>query len=686
MVVNNIEEIMDALVMVEGKGDPMVVAGTTESGKSTAMNALAKNEDVQELLSKREAYGKGSTSEMSIIATDYSAIPEDKLIMTAKLQLKSIADCGDDNDLIGSIIYSGAKDYSKNPNMELYKSKLLRTLNNALEHPANESLAYKLKGMKNEDVNSLIDILMQLPINDVMSIYNEMLAKNHKKGQNGVRIFTELLSDKQEFSDIIKDYWNFVVELINRDVSYLRTELEKNGAVVKVLDDETSKFVIVLGLEDIESEIVNVLLKSEEGSKEYLFSDTSLIFRGADYLFDVNNNNLLMVSEYQGEQIHCIRFIDTQGLFHATGVKTKDESERIIDILSEYHSNKLILVVSSFVTDTVKDGYEAIRLMLQEANREIEVYILYTHWDEYLKSYSQQSTKTGRFNRGIVSIDWSARYDEALKDQSLLSDTFNSCINTNVSKRKPMIIGFYRAAILSDPESKMEDELEKHNVIYPVALHKLIEDVLKEEAKRGQKNRVLEGIEDCFSINISQFGRQNISALFDNLVGECKGLKLYAATVRACNSKWCSSGTVHKSDVAVNNYGFKNIETCFVQEIRNYAMTCVGKIDIDVSPYIPDPSNIKRFTDDLKEYLIKNQNVGREVAKLIGNEAYRNGFIKETGFRYQYERFTDMIQYVQDNYFMAKSIPFTLAFERCLSAALKECISNFVDAKCIVVY
>lgn len=686
MVVNNIEEIKKALVMVEGKGDPMVVAGTTESGKSTAMDALAKNEDVQELLSIREASGKGSTSEVSIIATDYSAIPEDKLIMTAKLCLKTIADCSDDNELLGNIIYAAAKDYSKNPDIDIYKTKMSKALTNALEHPANESLAYKIKGMKDDDFNALMDILMEFSIDNVMSIYNEMLAKNPKKGQKGVRIFIELLSDRESFSDVIQSYWNFIVELINRDVSNLKVELENSGASVEILDDGTSKFVAVLGSEDIDSKIIEILLKSEGGSKEYLFSDISLIFRGADYLFNVNNINLLMVSEYEEEQIHCIRFIDTQGLFHATGVKTKDESERIIDILSEYHSNKLVLVVNSFVTDTVKDGYEAVRMMLQEANRDIEVYILYTHWDEYLKSYSQQSTTTSRFSRGTANIDWQQKYNEALNDQGLLSDIFHRCIVSNTSRKKPVIIGFYRAAILSDPESKMEDELEKHNIIYPAALHKLIEDVLKEEAKRGPKNRVLEGIEDCFSIDPSQFGKQNINALYENMVVECKDLKLYAATVRACTRKWCGSGTVHKSDVAVNDYGFKNIETCFVREIRNYAMTCIDKLDINVSAYIPEASNVERFTEDLKSYLTTNQNVGREVAKLIGNEAYKNGFVKETGFRYQYDRFTDMIQYVQDNYFMAKSIPFTVAFEKCLSAAIKGCISDFVDAKCVVVY
>ena len=39
---------------------------------------------------------------------------------------------GDDNDLIGNVVYSAAKDYAKNPDDDLYKAKLSKALSNAL--------------------------------------------------------------------------------------------------------------------------------------------------------------------------------------------------------------------------------------------------------------------------------------------------------------------------------------------------------------------------------------------------------------------------------------------------------------------------------------------------------------------------------------------------------------------------
>ena len=85
-------------------------------------------------------------------------------------------------------------------------------------------------------------------------------------------------------------------------------------------------------------------------------------------------------------------------------------------------------------------------------------------------------------------------------------------------------------------------------------------------------------------------------------------------------------------------------------------------------------------------YFSANQKFGREVAKLIGKYAYEQGFCKDKTFKYQYARFTDMLQYAQDSYFMAKYIPCTETFKFCILEAAKKCVRNFVDSRCVVVY
>ena len=98
-------EVMEAISRVEGKGEPIVAAGTTGSGKSAVEEASASHPVTQALLGIREASGKGSVTKASTIATDYEMIPEDKLIMLAELHPKTIAECGDDNELLGNVLY-----------------------------------------------------------------------------------------------------------------------------------------------------------------------------------------------------------------------------------------------------------------------------------------------------------------------------------------------------------------------------------------------------------------------------------------------------------------------------------------------------------------------------------------------------------------------------------------------------
>lgn len=163
-------------------------------------------------------------------------------------------------------------------------------------------------------------------------------------------------------------------------------------------------------------------------------------------------------------------------------------------------------------------------------------------------------------------------------------------------------------------------------------------------------------------------------------------MKLYASTVRACVRKWTDIGDLHKSYVVANDYDFENIETSFVRDIRNYAMSFVNKIKFNVDPYLINKADKDYFIKDLTIYLTDEQNVGREAAKIIGKIACEKGFKSSTTFKYQYQRFEDMLQYVQNNYFSASSIDFSNAFEKCLIDAVNNCVVNFVNSNCIVVY
>lgn len=684
-------QLFEAIRQVQGKGDPILLSGATGSGKSALLTECAKTDIVKRLLSMRESEGKGSLIPTTVCVTDHKDIPDDCLIMTADVCYQTAADCGDDNSFLGNLLYTAAKEYERSAEEEKYRAKLSNAMAYALEHPANDSLAYKLKDMDGGQREKLLEIISKFAVDDVMAVYHEMQAKDTKKGKEGLKTFIELLSNREKLKPLIAGFWDATVDYINCEAEELRHELSEAGAYVNEISKGSYHFVAVLGEDDVAAldpqngnAIACTLLKSEDGSKEHLLSHVTLIYCGADRIFEVPHKDTLTVTEAKGNQIHCVKLIDTQGLFHSTGAQITSESERIIDLLSQYHSNRVLLATNSEIYNTTKDGHEAVTTTLQAMNRDIEIYILFTHWDTYLKGTANQTGTGSRFGPRN-SIDWEAMLPLALELQSKIVEQYTNALALNTSKKKPRIVGVYRSALLLDPENKMEDVLARHKISYECAVPAFISDLTAQIAAMGPKYRVTEGISEKVTLDTSASGQQNIPALYNNLVA-CKGLKLYASTVRACIRKWCDSGNIHKSVVFANSNGFQNINTYFVQEIRNYAMLYVKKMLFQFEGFLSNREEAAAFQEDLLKDLTAQQNLGRQAARILGQEAYKEGFEQCKGFRYQYQRFEDMLQYLQDTYFTAPSIPLTPKFEECLIQAAQECISNFIDAKCIVVY
>ena len=416
-----------------------------------------------------------------------------------------------------------------------------------------------------------------------------------------------------------------------------------------------------------------------------------IIFRGNKNFYTGQYKKFLTVSEENGEDIHCLSIVDTMGLFHSAGATAEEEAERIIDLIAKNHSNKLLLVVNSDITDTVKDGYEAIKGMLGKLNREVEIYILYTHWDEYLINEANKSKAGNRRGRTANPIDWEKLFVDAEVNQAELTNSFAGSISTS-GKAKPIIVGTYKAALMLGEGTRAEEVLVNHEVDYDYAIEKIVNDVLASINKKGPKFRVKDGmIEGCSIIPESRLF--DIKKLYRNMVVDCKGHKYWAPSVRAVNTKWCSYGMKHESDIKENEYGFMNIHTDFVMDMRNFAMGVLNNtksVTIDLSSYVVEVDKVMEVEGLLLQYLRDGQNFGKEFAKIVGSESFEKGFKKNIGFCYQYQRLTDMIQHTQDNFFKGESIKIdspeaTLVVE-CLQRALDKCVTDFINAKCIEVY
>ncbi len=689
------EKTVSAINKIISKGDHIVVSGTTESGKSTAMGFFAQSDFVRSLMSMREASGKGSTIETHIVVTDYKEIPEDRMLIQAKIQKSHVATCGDDNELLGKVLYTAVRKCEEGCSEDEYAEQIRKAVVSELQDPSNESLAYKLKNASDEEFDEIVEKIKFFDYSKMSMHLTEAKAKFEERGYSPKsrskvepRIFKELLSEKQEFSDRLNTFWGCIIGVLNSQASTLLNKLEEAGAIIT---DERDGFTISLGDEDYDSDIANLLLKSENMSLEYLFSDMFIIFRGNEHFYTGQYKKYLTVSEENGEEIHCLSIVDTMGLFHSVGATVEEETERIIDLIAKNHSNKLLLVVNSDITDTVKDGYEAIKGMLGKLNREIEIYILYTHWDEYLTNEANKSKAGNRRGRTTTPIDWNMIYSSAETTQTELTKSFVESISA-AGKAKPSIAGTYKAALILGEGTRAEKVLTEHEVEYDFAIKQLVNDILVSINKKGPKFRVKDGMIGGCSI-IPEARLFDVKKLYRNMVVDCKGHKYWASSVRAVNTKWCTYGTKHDSDIKENDYGFVNIHSEFVVDMRNFAMGVLNNtrsVIIDLSEYVVDADQVKEVEGLVLQYLKEGQALGKEFAKIVGSESFEKGFKKNPGFCYQYERLTDMIQYTQDTFFKGESIridsPEATFVVACLQKALETCVTDFINAKCIEVY
>lgn len=686
---------------LKGKGTATALIGTTASGKSTFVEALATSEDVEQLLEIREAHGKGSTKETEIIVTDCKSIPEDELLLMGTIHRLSRGECNDDNMLLGDLLLDGVKEYAHSSTIDALNNRIAASLDNKLAHSSNDELAYKLRNITEDNKNSLLEILRfddkNNLANELMIVYNGVQARAPRTPQTAKTLFIDAISARPAFNAMFKDFWDKVLEIINKKADSLEVMIENahddntDGLIIheNADSDRSKSFFLTFRKGAKDTELFNLLLKSEDYSQEYLLSDLTLIYRGKPELFADDTAETLVVSEQDGEKIRCIRLIDTKGLFHSTDAKVFSEADRIIDILSIYHTPILLLAINSMVTDTVKKGYEAITKMIQDANREIKIILLFTHWDQYLTDMSQSSALiTGSKFVRQPSKDWDTVFSLAKQEQKKWESQLTNAIAANTQKKQPSIIGTHYSSF---PTEGWE-VLEKNHYTYPDALAGIMKDITSELHKNGRKIRVSGDISTTASFTYNPADRKDIAALYNNLVVDCMGdgclpKPLYAATVRACVRKWTEAGDYHKSDIDPSSYKFENIETKFVQYIRNLVMLYKNSITVDTDQFV-SPEDKERFMQGLLTYLSFNQCWGRQAAMMIGEEAYHEGF-ENKFFSYQYARFADMLEYTRSSYFSAPTVAITGNNDKLfiiMEKALKKCVEDYVNAFCIQIY
>lgn len=678
------QTIKEILTPLLGKGSPSIIVGPSGAGKSTLISGTTESNIVCNYLIMREASGKGSLLDTEIVVTDAPTLDVDKLYVSGTVRpITPAALADDDNEFIGKILYSGALELQRNG---VYEEKLRKAYDNELKSPANNSLAYKIMSMVQVQQERILKKLSAFPQHDILRLYSEakLLEKtNNKKGQYARDKFTKSLSQDGNLSEFLNRCYQEMADCLNEEVHRFQHQIE-GRANIEECEEGGWRFYLALG-EDSDIGLATTLLKSESGSKEYLFSNLSLAFRGAPWVFACEGIDVLTVGEANGTRFRVLRLIDTMGLFHDAGAKKEDECDRMVDILSRYHTSSLLFVCNIDIDVTVKNAIEAMREFFRTAKIDTSVMILFTKLDLFLADNVSVGQGAGRFSLKQQNEDERRRrvsqsYDVAMERIHTIEQSFCDDLKENDSRHKPACVGQVLYG-LPNSNPQIDDLLEEKQHLYQNAVQCFLV-LLCRQLSKTPKIRVINP-EQLIQVYNLKNGAKNVDVIREGLV-ESKELKLYASTVAAVNRKW-PLGEKHKSNVAANDWGYANIETNFVYAIGNYGRDL---LDGDV------PLNTECFTtmDDYAAFQAvfeteKKARLGKLFVAEVHRDVYQRGFRENPNvYMPQYERFRHMLALAINDYFPKTPLLLTTQTEVCIKRALEKLVNDIVDYQCIVVY
>lgn len=199
-------EIKQALNFITPE-ETILLTGKKDSGKATAIEALAKSPDVQKLLRIRENINAPGAL---ITATDCAAIPEDVLLVSIDFRFKTI----DTFRYAGTLEYILCSTISKCETSGGYCS-FNKILVNELKRQLYFLSSEIFKEISDVDFYNLLNILREFPLQDLVSHYKSLLNEYDFDLEQFAVKFSYFISDHSELKDLKNDFYALVSKSVN---------------------------------------------------------------------------------------------------------------------------------------------------------------------------------------------------------------------------------------------------------------------------------------------------------------------------------------------------------------------------------------------------------------------------------------------------------------------------------------
>lgn len=646
---------------------------------------------MQVLLAMRETNSGGAYDTTRVIITNDHTLPEDKLLVNAKLKKMTRSDCPGGLEFLAKISYAAMNVYVRKKGVfpDNFREAMKSKINQLLLISSPDDRFERM--INNIDVDHLVNELMKLVCDGspvlgmILTVYDDSVnekSQNSAANLNLEDIFVRRFSEsKSQFQELINKFWEEVLIYLNNDYEKWKRELAEY-----IFDEKASQFVVYLGEEDKDSEFANLILKNCR--KSYLFREITLMFRSKPSWFYKTRTETSMGSPVS--PIDSIQFVDARPLFYFDNDNAYSEVDRTLDLFSQYHCDQMVIVIDPTTYGNTTHDDIVCKRLFSRLNRQVIAHIVFTNLDRHLcefkpKSFSEQSED------GQSQTDWEECCKKSCDAQKQIVDSLEYVKSSfgraahNTGDEAVLINVPIMAADFDNADNILRNILKEKGIVdYAYATDALLNEIADYITIDLQSFKVLPGIKEHIYFDFSGCEVKGISNLRNRIEWEknrfTKDKWLHSNTEDAFFRHWCDHGMMFTSR---SNSDFSSFSVKLICEL---AMQYIDYIKVDAEYVCGDSGSFKR---DLKKDLKEDNNYfGRIVASIIGKEAcdyVLDRFMKLHPNAGDAEvSYEEMMEYITTNYFPSNqfSVNNSEKFKNVMNKALAICVKRFIDLNC----
>ena len=425
------------LVCNVSDGTDVILTGFRDSGKATAIEALAQTFDVQYLLQVREGM-QSTKTQVSVISYEddfdflldnkIGYLPEDALIVTADLKYPEEKDFTTDRTF-ERIILDCMDAYE---NQEEFKQSLAKELKQEFsqENAKPNSFYYKLD-YSESCYMELLNTLYRLPC-DLLKTWQKTLSAAELEIYEACMINLKSLMQNSDILMHLRNcFYQIAAKYMKQKINSIVNSFKHLGAYVEEITDLRCRLTAVFDATD-SNHTLGLLLTDYTGLKWNLFTNVKLVFRGDDWSLSCAAPKIM-------KGVYATRIHSTPGLSEYT----EAAGELLTETMSSTNCNKILFLIDA--TRAEHDLTTLSKIINGNAFNfiyNLKLCIVFTHFDRLLLNLSATDTGCSKFNLdtnylGDEISNIHLKYTVAKNKLDKLIDTFKKKLST----KKQFLIG-----------------------------------------------------------------------------------------------------------------------------------------------------------------------------------------------------------------------------------------------------